>query len=361
MEKVTEQTAEALSADEGRERLTIPSSSVPGEPVPERVLIAPWGEVDSVNGAFVMDEDSGRAAVAHFTAHGTDLPIDYEHQSLGGSYSSPTGQAPAAGWIRSLVLVPPGGDTAQEPGLYAEVTWTPTACKQLQAREYRYISPVVIVRKEDRRVVALHSAALTNKPAISHMQPIVNRAQPAPERERAEASTNGAGASVVQCAIPDDTQGATPPVLEMLCHRLGLAADSDVEEVLTAAEAKLAALTEASRTRSAVERVEAALRAGKLTGAQREWAMELALKDVASFEAWEKSAPVLVATGRVAGLDAAHGSSGQSDTRRRAIVASARRAFQAEPHLASVTSEEAWIAEALREAGFEPSEDAMNG
>jgi phage I-like protein len=42
----------------------------------------------------------------------------------------------------------------------------------IRDQEYRYLSPVAIVRKEDMRMVALDSAALTNRPAIPRMEPL---------------------------------------------------------------------------------------------------------------------------------------------------------------------------------------------
>jgi len=154
----------------GMERMTLGARPVPAE-VPVRVLIAPWGEVASANGTFVLDESAGEAVLATFHEHGTDIPVDYEHQSLGGAYASPSGQAPAAGWIRGLLVCRPGED--DEPGLYADVDWTLGGRERLAAREYRYLSPVVIVRKSDRRVQALHSVALTNTPAEPGTSPRV--------------------------------------------------------------------------------------------------------------------------------------------------------------------------------------------
>jgi phage I-like protein len=162
-------------SENDQEQVVVGSSVVGVGSAMGRVLIAPWGQVQSANGDFVLDAEAGRMVVEAFAGHGTDVPVDYEHQSLGGTYASPSGQAPAAGWIKGLHLVGPE-DGGIEPGLYADVEWTESAQAKLSAREYRYISPVVIVRKRDRRVVALHSAALTNKPAIVGMRPIVNKA-----------------------------------------------------------------------------------------------------------------------------------------------------------------------------------------
>ena len=105
-----------------------------GDDVPRRVLIAPWGEVNSAVGSFVVDAEGAAAVIASFVEHGTDIPIDYEHQTLGGAYASPTGQAPAAGWIKSLRAVTPEEAVvdAERPaaGLWAEVEWTPAAAEQ---------------------------------------------------------------------------------------------------------------------------------------------------------------------------------------------------------------------------------------
>jgi len=48
----------------------------------------------------------------------------------------------------------------------------------LKNREYKYLSPVVLVRKKDHKALQLHSVALTNPPAINGMVPIVNSKKP---------------------------------------------------------------------------------------------------------------------------------------------------------------------------------------
>lgn len=135
---------------------------------PSMVKISPWGDVRSSSGNFVMDRQAAAEIIAAFTAGKVDLPIDAEHATLGGeTYSTPTGDAPARGWIKSLIAV-------EGQGLFADVQWTALGAGFVRNKEYRYLSPVVMVRKSDRRAVALHSVALTNKPAITGMTPIVN-------------------------------------------------------------------------------------------------------------------------------------------------------------------------------------------
>jgi hypothetical protein len=137
--------------------------------LPRRVLLVPWGEVHSTNGDFICDTESAAKAIQAFEGQGVDLPIDYEHQSMGGAYAAPDGTARAAGWIKKI-------EGVFAEGIVGFVEWTDRAKELIAGREYRYLSPVVLVRKSDRKVVALHSVALTNKPAIAGMKAIVNRA-----------------------------------------------------------------------------------------------------------------------------------------------------------------------------------------
>ena len=90
------QTVQTVDAD--RELAPLNATRLADSGVPTRVRIAPWGRVESTSGMFVVDEESARLVLEAFEEHGTDLPIDYEHQTLGGQFASPSGPAPAAGW-----------------------------------------------------------------------------------------------------------------------------------------------------------------------------------------------------------------------------------------------------------------------
>jgi phage I-like protein len=299
-------------AQADRELATLAAAQLEGEPVPTRVLIVPWGHVESTSGDFVVDGESARLVVESFLEHGTDLPIDYEHQTLGGPYTSPSGQAPAAGWVKQI-------DIEEGVGLFAQVVWTPPALEQLAARQYRYLSPVALIRKADRKLVALHSVALTNKPAITNMTPIVNRSGEAGDLTPAAA-------------------------LETLRACLALPPDCPELEVLVTAGRQLLQVAEESALREAHRRVTEAQRQGRLTESQREWALRLAQKDPASFDEWLRTAPLVVPLGRT---DPAAGSC--SASRRKAQADAARAEFRACPALAALTTEEAYVAAALRE------------
>lgn len=309
---------------------------------PSRILIAPWGEVRSRSGEFVLDEQAARLTLDAFARHGTDIPVDFDHQSLGGPYSAPDGLAPAAGWIKKLVAVAPSevsavGDSA--PGLWADVEWTTQGAVQLATRQYRYLSPVAIVRRSDRRMISLHSAALTNKPAIPNMQAVVN-ADDAPVET---AEPNG--------AEPSDA-GADDAWTQL---RTALALDESADEavVLSAATERLTAFRAGEAERRASDRVAAAFSAGKLAPSQRDWAVSLARRDPAGFDEWLASAPVLVPAGRLAAPSAGRSARRASDAVRRAQ----REYREAGPVLAAICTEEAFIRDSLRQSGLLESDE----
>ena len=304
-------TSKATGFDDAREMRALKSASLAGDDVPTRVLLAPWGKVESANGSFVVDDESARLAARAFEEHGTDLPIDYEHQTLGGRYSSPNGKAPAAGWIKKLVAVP-------KVGLFADIAWTTRGAEMLAAGEYRYLSPVAIIRKTDRKLVAIHSAALTNKPAIVDMPALVNRSK-----------------------TPAD--GVSDAVVSALRSELGLEGGADVETVLAAAGERLEELQRERDDQRVAQRIREAAEAGKLVDAQRAWAQSLARRDQALFDEWLRTAPVVVNIGATVPPVGE-----PSKDPAAAVVASrARTEFRANPDLGTLTTEEAFVQDAL--------------
>ncbi len=324
--EVEEQPTERREANGDVDRVVMEASTLKEAEVPTRILIAPWGEVRSSAGSFVLDEEAAAATVEAFCSHGTDLPVDYEHQTLGGAYSSPSGQAPAAGWIKVLSVVTPdqalSDDNAAEPGLWANVEWTPEATERLRSREYRYLSPVALVRRSDRRLVGVHSVALTNKPAIQGMRPVVN-----------------------QAGAPKPSADACCIAASELRRALAMDESAGDEIVLVTAVDRIRSMQQAERHRSAVDRVSRAMSAGKLTTAQRDWAFALAEGDPAGFDAWEAAAPVLVPLGRMAVAS----SGGEGPAGVRAAEMSARAEWRANrAFLEQLCSEDAYVANAVR-------------
>lgn len=132
------------------------SDEAPGE-----FQLLPRGRIDIEGDApALIDDESVRLIIQHYGRRGNDMVIDYEHQTLKDV------QAPAAGWIKKIV--DKGND-----GLWAIVDWTKRAKEYLANKEYRFFSPVILIRPSDRKVIAVLNVALTNAPMINNLQPIV--------------------------------------------------------------------------------------------------------------------------------------------------------------------------------------------
>lgn len=287
--------------------------------VPEEIKILPLGMVHNVHQDFMVDDESCQAIINQFKNRKLDLVIDYEHQTLKDI------QAPAGGWIKDIWM---GKDA-----LVAKVEWTPKAREYLQNKEYRYLSPVVLVRKSDGKAVALHSVALTNTPAIDGMFAIVNSAGfPAGEIDDPE---GGKGMEFLQAlaamlGLPEttteeDVQKAVEELLKKgseaktgtetvanstILTMLDLKADAKTEDVTAKIQqlqnggagmaAEVTALKERLAKREADEAVAVALKDGKISSAQKEWAAGYALKDPAGFKNFCEKAPSVVPMGTIA-------------------------------------------------------------
>jgi len=106
-----------------------------------------------------LDAESAALIINHFQRRGNDMVIDYEHQTLKDV------QAPAAGWVKRLAY-------KGSEGLWAFVEWTAKARDYIINKEYRYFSPVISIRKSDRKIVSLENVALTNAPRINNLVPL---------------------------------------------------------------------------------------------------------------------------------------------------------------------------------------------
>lgn len=104
-----------------------------------------------------MDGAIAQTLIAAAAARDVPYVMDYEHQTLN---SQTNGQpAPAAAWFKTL-------EWRDGDGLYAiDVEWTARASEMIDAREYRYLSPVFAYDKAGN-VTALLNAGLTNSPAL---------------------------------------------------------------------------------------------------------------------------------------------------------------------------------------------------
>lgn len=275
--------------------------------VPTDVQVIPYGRHVTQKGSFLLDRKAARAVVADFRARKNLMVIDYEHQTLGG------GIAPAAGWIKRLV-------SRDRAGLWAEVEWTRRAKQYMGGCEYRYLSPVFMKSTKDGRVVRLLNAALTNQPAIDGMVPVTAGPERKEERMQKVLKTLGldgtGGEDEVLEAIgmirrEMDDIGRT---LESVRGALGLEPGAAEDEIKGAALVMKAASEEAASLRQRLAGQEAsdlvglAMKEGKVSPAQKDWAMEYALDDAEAFRVFIAKAPVAVPLGEMHAALPARGS-----------------------------------------------------
>ena len=303
-----------------------PLSGIDLSGVPEVIRVLPKGHVSSTKGDFEVDDRDIAGIIRQFKARRLDLVIDYEHQTLSDV------QAPAAGWIKDLY---PGEDA-----LMARVEWTKKGREYIANKEYRYLSPVVLVKKADQHAAVFHSAALTNTPAITGMFAIINSDALSIEEEeepRMELSAliellgleEGTAEEDVLKRIKELTQqaaeegqggqeGKEGPAKEgtqlvankTVLDLLGLPEDARTEDVTARSMAfkaggsglqrRVAELEKQAASQKAEELVGLAMKDGKLSPAQKEWAVAYALSDPKGFAKFVEKAPVVVPMGKTA-------------------------------------------------------------
>jgi len=280
--------------------------------LPEWICILPLGTVELVDRREPLEVDLAalKTVAESFLQRGVDVVVDYEHQSLQG------GRAPAAGWIKELAI--------REDGLWGRVEWTQQAQEHLRRREYRYFSPVLKLAPETRRPQALMQVALTNVPAIKGLPPLVARCEAAPRvklqglalDEREEEGKVLEKLKVLMGleaeAAEDAVWSKTLEVFRDLGATLGLPEKASASQLKGAAAAlkagaermeetlaELEALKARLAEESAAQTVEEALQAGRITPAQKEWALEYFRQDPEGFKTFAARAPQAVPTGEL--------------------------------------------------------------
>jgi phage I-like protein len=249
--------------------------------IPEEVKLLPLGLVKSQKGNFHVDESSYRSMRNQFKNRNIDLVVDYEHQTLENV------QAPAGGWIKDLIL--------KNDGIYAKVEWTNKAIDYLKNKEYRYLSPVVLVTKSDNKAVILHSVALTNTPAIDGMEAIINSLNN---------SIKGDGImDEFDKAKKTDEISQNAELSEKMFQvaiELGLKKDSNIDEILQAIKKLKEGKTESELIANKLqneklqsesqELVQMSLSIGQISESQKDWAIQRCVDDVEGFRTFVNGA-----------------------------------------------------------------------
>ena len=312
-----------------REIELVPAGTIPTRPHDPR---EPWHNPDA------------DAVVAATRELGLDLKIDYEHQT---ERSEENGRpAPASGWIKRVF--------ARDGAVWGEVDWTAPAAAHIKAQEYRYVSPTFLYDKATRVIKRLLGAALTNDPAfymraiasnqtgadmdLEKLRKALGLPADAGEEKILEAAASAAAAqtaigtiaaavgldaaaeaSAVATAVTESATG-----LKAVAKAAGLEEGAKASEIETAVKEaratasasgdpdpskfvpraefdrvseRLKAVEDSTAEEKATAAVDAAVTAGKIAPAQRDWALSYAKSDPAGFATYVEKAPAIVAPG----------------------------------------------------------------
>ncbi|MCX7559111.1 hypothetical protein OS190_05985 [Sulfitobacter sp. F26204] len=250
---------------------------------PEWVHLLPAVRAQGRDGrAWTVSNPQG--IVDTFNARGTDLPIDYEHQSETQSEKR-SGPVPAAGWIKEL--------QARADGIWGRVDWTAKARELIAQKAYRYLSPVLMHRPGETEVRWLNGAGLVHHPNLT-------LTALASEDFTMDKNTPG--------TKPDDMT-LTQRIIKML----GLSDTASDDEIAQALDKALDAMPDpekyvpieamksamddrneqasAQAEANAQAKVQAALAEGHITPAMVNWATALCTQNPASFDAFIGQSP----------------------------------------------------------------------
>jgi phage I-like protein len=289
---------------------------------PQWVQLLPVGEITPVDGREPWTCNNPDAVIAASQSRLARMQTDYDH----GSDTS--GSSRAAGWIKELKASGPNG----EPGIWARMDWTEAGGKAVASKEYRFLSPVFNFRKDTRQVTDILRAALTNNPALvmtalASAQPIIpptkenmvdltkllkllglpDTATEADATAAIEAMCQDASAmastkkgvcSILAAAgLTADIAKFDDTVATAICTKLKVAGESDTATLsadLTTAQLRILELVGNAETKTAEQRIEAALASQQITPAQKTDALALCKRDPAAFDAFiAKAVPVL--------------------------------------------------------------------
>lgn len=314
------------------ELLQLCSTLIEVTPESQWIHIFPAGTSMGYDGRgpyILRDADQASSVIQASMRSKVDLMIDRDHQK---DLLPPGTPVPAAGWIKELQW--------REDGLHARVEWTESAQTQMKSKEFRYISPVFKVNPKTREVTQVLRASLTNLPnleltAVASQE--INQTSNTEEINSMDKSllaiaalmalTNPANAEAIVTAAQERFTKLESLETELASIRTALGVDEKAEtktivELATALKTKSTTTEEADPSKyvpldkynelatqvadlqahrkqsDADDAVDQGMKDGKVPPAMKDWATAYAKKDLAGFNEYLKTAPVIVTAGQ---------------------------------------------------------------
>jgi phage I-like protein len=234
----------------------------------------------------------------NFAKRGTgDVVLDYEHASEDPEVAQ-GGPVPAAGWITSIDSAPDANGI-----VWGSVQFTQKARDMVAAKEYKYISPVINWGVRDRTTgdvqgATLTSAALTNRPVLDRM-PAIRLSDAGWSMQKEGAKQNVAEKQKCECGealmcpkcdaaqvkklAASEVEQFTSRVIALSDVKRDNAGRIDVAGLDKNALVPVTVIQAIETERIALSEVADAVKAGKITPAQKPFFEKMALSDVANF------------------------------------------------------------------------------
>jgi phage I-like protein len=272
--------------------VALPSAEL-GKDNKQWVHICPSGTIETRDGRgpYRLADPDAVIQASRAKSGRAKMLVDYEHMSFLGK--STGAAAIAAGWITGM--------QARPDGIWALVEWTEKAAAHIRAREYRYLSPVLLY-SPNGTVTRIENVALTNSPNLHEMTALSRQEKPAMDPKQ---NPNPA-------PVYSDTTDFTETEMGEIRQLLNLPGNANASAVIEAVRTLLTsknnvgvdpsqyvpigeferAVRDANSLRQGIALSEAQnyvnekIKSGMLAGAFREWGIDLCTKNKPAFDAF---------------------------------------------------------------------------
>lgn len=251
----------------------------------------PLGEIETVDGeTWTFTRQALEKIAARLNANGQELPVFSQHEIM----NKPIG------WVSEFYV--------DDTGFFGWVRWIdPEIVDEIKREEVKYTSPGFFVDEETGELHSVYEISTTNTPRIHGMRPLESaintRPSPRTATKRKETSMD---LSKIRALLGLADDASEEDALTALEARLNPPADQ-AEQITAAVQAAVADIKAATAAqvrsefearalaenheRQAVAMVEAAVKAGKVTVAQRADAESIARTNIEAFGRFIATAP----------------------------------------------------------------------